>query len=208
MTKPQKNEEKKKQKAMMEAWFITETSNDTDITSSTQASNSSIVNTQSTSKKTSNNTAITSFTQASNTSIVNPSSPITVSTTSTNITTTTTATATSSSIEGGFEMELSMDSERAIFGPSTSTMVTSRNTINSKIEAVLVPVDVHRERDKSTESDDNNNHVDIVKRRKVQTGGRPKKTNLNKSNSNESELIESEVISKQPRPRGKRNIYF
>ena len=98
---------------------------------------------------------------------MNPSSPITVSTSSTNITTTTTATATSSSIEGGIEMELSMDSERAIFGHSTSTMVTSRNTINSKIDAVLVPVDVHHgERDKSTKSDDNSNHVDTVNKRK------------------------------------------
>ena len=187
-----------------------ETSNNTDISSFTQASNTSIVNPRSTSKETSNNTAITSFTQASNTSIVNPSSPITVSTTSTNITTTTTtATATSSSIEGGYaildQMELSSfrsESERAIFGPSTSTRVTSRNTLgNSKIETVLV--DVHRGRDKSTESDDNNNHLDLVKkRRKVQKGGRPKKTNLNKTNSNDSELSESEDISKQPRPRG------
>ena len=181
MNKSEKNGEKKNQKTM--DWFVTTTT--------------------SSFKETSNNTAITSFKQVSNTSIVNPSSPITVSTSSTNITTTTTATATSSSIEGGIEMELSMDSERAIFGHSTSTMVTSRNTINSKIEAVLVPVDVHRERDKSTESDDNNNHVDIVKkRRKVQKGGRPKKTNLNKTNSNDNELSECEDISKQPRPRG------
>ena len=198
-----------------------ETSNNTDISSFTQASNTSIVNPRSTSKETSNNTAITSFTQASNTSIVNPSSPITVSITSTNITTTTTATATSSSIEGGFEMELSMDPKRAIFGTSTSTMVTSRNTINSQIESVLVPVDVHHgERDKSTESDDNSNHVDIVKKRKkVQKVGRPPKKTNHKTNSNESELneselieselIESEVISKQVQPRGKmkRQIY-
>ena len=237
--KSQKNEEllpKKKQKKIKQ-WCVpkrTETSDNTAITRSTQASNSSIVNTQSTSKETSNNTAstsfiqaintsimnpqstsketsnntaITSFTQASNTSIVNPSSPITVSTTSTNITTTTTATATSSSIEGGYaildQMEMSSfrsESERAIFGPSTSTRVTSRNTLgNSKIETVLV--DVHRGRDKSTESDDNNNHL-VKKRRKVQKGLRPKKTNLNKTNSNDSELSESEDISKQPRPRG------
>ena len=67
-------------------------------------------------------------------------------------------------------MELSMDpesAESALFGISTSTMVTSRSTINSQLGSVLVPVDIHHgERDKSTESDDNSNHVDIVNKRK------------------------------------------
>ena len=153
------------------------TSDNTDISSFTQASNASIVNPGSTSKETRDNTDISSFTQASNASIVNTSSPITVSTTSTNITTTTTATATSSSIGSGFEMELSMDpesAESALFGISTSTMVTSRSTINSQLGSVLVPVDIHHgERDKSTESEGNSNHVNIVKRKKVQKVGRP-----------------------------------
>merc|ERR1712121_604287 len=118
----------------------------------------------------------------------------------------------------GAEMELCIDSKSAVFGITTSTEITNRSTINSQLGSASVSVDIHGERDKdihvernqSTESEDN--HEDIVKRKKVQRGGRPTKKTNNKTNSNQSdfnkiqligsEIIEHEFISKQVKSRG------
>merc|ERR1712121_110570 len=75
---------------------------------------------------------------------------------------------------------------------------------------------IHVERNQSTESEDN--HMDTVKRKKVQRGGRPTKKTNNKTNSNQSdfnkieligsEIIEHEVISKQVKPRGHKGRFI
>ena len=69
-------------------------------------------------------------------------------------------------------------------------------------------IDKHVERNQSTESEDN--HKETVKRKKVQSGGRPTKKTNNKTNSNQSdfnkiqligsEIIEHEVILNRSSP--------
>merc|ERR1712121_551318 len=110
-----------------------------------------------------------------------------------------------------------MDDDSALFGMPTE--VANRSTINNQIESRLVPIDIHVDRNQSTESEDS--HVEpsnktSIKRKKVQRGGIHTKKTSNKTNSNQSdfdkiELISSEnveVIPKQFRARGSKGKFI
>ena len=69
------------------------------------------------------------------------------------------------------EIELHMDDDSALFGMPTE--VANRSTINNQLESRLVPIDIHVDRNQSTESEDS--HVEpsnktSIKRKKVQRG--------------------------------------